>query len=118
MRVKIENLTNRPVLLRLNSGQSLHLAPRITSTEIMGVEVSNNAKVEKLEGRCVVALHEVKKLLGLKRVRQKKQIRKRNHNFERRAVKWQFYLIQVYMWKKFRVVFGQSKQQVRLQLHL
>jgi len=58
MTVKIENLTNSPVLLRLNSGQSLHLAPRITLTDILDVEVRNNAKVEKLKGRCVIALHE------------------------------------------------------------
>lgn len=61
MNVKIENLTNRPVLLRLNSGQSLHLSPRITSAEILDVEVRNNAKVKKLQNRHIIALHVAKK---------------------------------------------------------
>ncbi len=61
MSVKIENLTNRPLSLRLNSGQSLHLSPRITSSEILEIEVMNNTKVQKLQNRHVIALHEVKK---------------------------------------------------------
>lgn len=59
MPVTIENLTNRPVLLRLNSGQTLHLAPRTTSGEIREVEVKGNAKVQKLEGWRVITLHKV-----------------------------------------------------------
>ena len=59
MSIKVENLTNRPVLLRLNSGRTLHLAPRTTSEEVMDVEVQNNAKAQKLEGRRVIALHQV-----------------------------------------------------------
>lgn len=59
MPVTIENLTNRPVLLRLNSGQTLHLAPRTTSGEILDVEVKSNAKVQKLEGRRVITLHKI-----------------------------------------------------------
>lgn len=58
MPVTIENLTNRPVLLRLNSGQTLHLTPRTTSGEILDVEVKSNTKVQKLAGRRVIALHE------------------------------------------------------------
>ena len=61
MPVKIENLTNRPVLLRLNSGQTLHLAPRIATTEIMEVEVKGNTRLQKLQERHVIALHEVGK---------------------------------------------------------
>ncbi len=57
MSVTIENLTNRPVLLRLNSGMTLHLAPRATSSEIMDVEVNQNDKVEKLKGQHVIVLH-------------------------------------------------------------
>ncbi len=59
MSVKIENLTNRPVLLRLNSGRTLHLAPRATSSEIGGVEVNKNDKAQKLLARHVIALHEM-----------------------------------------------------------
>jgi hypothetical protein len=59
MSVKIENLTARPVLLRFNSGRILHLGSRATSEEILKVELSN--KIEKLEKRNVIALHEVSK---------------------------------------------------------
>ena len=60
MLFKIENLTNnRPVLLRLNSGQTLHLDPRRTSGEVLAVEIQRNAKVEKLVARRVIALHKV-----------------------------------------------------------
>jgi len=58
MPVKIENLTNRPVLLRLRSGRSLHLAPRKTSEEISDVEVINNAKVSKLQAHRIISLHQ------------------------------------------------------------
>jgi hypothetical protein len=61
MSVKIENLTNRPVFLRLNSGRTLHLAPRATSSELRNVEVNKNDKVKKLRARHVIALHEMAK---------------------------------------------------------
>ena len=57
MSFKIENLTTRPVLLRLNSGQTLHLAPRTISAELIDVEVENNPKVLKLKDLCVIGLH-------------------------------------------------------------
>ena len=60
MSVFIENLTNRPVLLRLNSGQTLHLAPRATSRKISEIEVTKNLKVQKLQNRHIIALHKVK----------------------------------------------------------
>ncbi len=59
MSVTIENLTTRPVLLPLNSGQTLHLAPRLTSAPLLDVEVEQNAKVEKLQGQNVIAVHVV-----------------------------------------------------------
>jgi hypothetical protein len=59
MPYKIENLTMRPVLLPLISGQTLRLAPRETSSELKDVEVKNNPKVQKLQERCVITLHEV-----------------------------------------------------------
>ncbi len=61
MPLEIKNLTNRPVLMRLNSGVSLHLSPGSTSSEIVEGEVSNNEKVKKLQGRHVIVLQEVKK---------------------------------------------------------
>ena len=73
MPVKIQNLTNRPVLLRLNSGQTLHLAPRTTSSEIREVEVKSNSKVQKLEGRRVIALHKVEEEKRSSRGRKKSE---------------------------------------------
>lgn len=61
MPIKIQNRTNGLVLLRLNSGDMLHLAPRITSAEIMDAEVTGNPKVQKLLDRQVIALHKVVK---------------------------------------------------------
>ena len=59
MPVKIQNLSNRPVLLRLNSGQTLHIDPRKTSGEVLDVEVERNAKANKLVARRVITLHKV-----------------------------------------------------------
>lgn len=59
MPVVIENRTNRLVLLRLNSGQTLHLAPYKTSVELRDVEVKSNGKVQKLQNQRIIALHPV-----------------------------------------------------------
>lgn len=73
MHVIIKNLTNRPVLLRLNSGQTLHLAPLKTSAEVMEVEVKDNPKVEKLEERHIISLQDEKgHVIRLKETEQKK----------------------------------------------
>lgn len=61
MHVTIENLTNRPILLRCNSGETLHVAPRTISAEIPDVEVRNNPKVQKLLDLHVITLHEAGK---------------------------------------------------------
>jgi|WetSurMetagenome_2_1015567.scaffolds.fasta_scaffold1534211_1 hypothetical protein len=61
MPFKIENLTNELVLLRCNSGMTLHLAPHTKSEEIIDVEVTNNLKVKKLQEQHVIALRQVKK---------------------------------------------------------
>ena len=55
MPTKIENLTRRQVLVRLSSGETLHIAPRATSDDLADVEV-DNAKVQKLEQLRVIAL--------------------------------------------------------------
>jgi hypothetical protein len=60
MAIKIENITDRKVIVRLSSGETLHIAPRTTSEELNDVEVQN-AKVEKLLQRRVIALHQVGK---------------------------------------------------------
>jgi hypothetical protein len=57
--VKIENLTNRLVSLRLNSGTTLHLPPRATSPELVNAEVQSNAEAQKLQERQVIALQDI-----------------------------------------------------------
>jgi hypothetical protein len=59
MPVEIKNLTLRPVLMRLNSGASLHLSPGMTSDVIDDEELDRNQKVAKLKERHVIALTEV-----------------------------------------------------------
>jgi len=54
----ISNLTDRPVLLAFNSGQTLRLSPRSISEEIPDVEIANNAKVAKLTALNVIAIVE------------------------------------------------------------
>jgi hypothetical protein len=61
MPVEITNMTLRPVLLRLNSGASLHLSPGMTSDAIEDEEVDRNEKVGKLQDRHVIALTESKR---------------------------------------------------------
>lgn len=56
--VKIENLTNRLVSLRLNNGKTLHLPPRMVSAELVEAQVAHNDKVVKLQERRVIALSE------------------------------------------------------------
>ncbi len=52
---KIKNLTRRLVILRLNSGRSLFLAPGTPPGEIPGVELANNTMFEKLLERGIIA---------------------------------------------------------------
>jgi hypothetical protein len=57
MPVTIENLTDRPVLLTLSSGETLRLAPGQRFPGLEDVEVKNNPKVDKLVMQRVVAIH-------------------------------------------------------------
>ncbi len=57
MSVKVENLTNSLVLLRLNSGTTLHLPPKAVVDDLLDVEVENNTKMQKLLSRNTIALH-------------------------------------------------------------
>lgn len=54
----ISNLTDRPVLLAFNSGQTLRLSPRSMSEEVPDVEIVNNAKVAKLAALNVITIVE------------------------------------------------------------
>lgn len=54
---KIQNLTKRLVMLRLNSGKTLFLDPGAISKEIPGVELENNTIVKKLQYRRVIDVH-------------------------------------------------------------
>jgi len=58
--VRIENLTNRLVSLRLNNGKTLHLPPRMVFTEVSDAQIANNAKVAKLRDRRIIALADTK----------------------------------------------------------
>ena len=60
MACKITNLAHRVVSFRGNSGQTWHLPPN-TSVEVMDVEVTNNAKIQKLEAKGVVAVQPAQK---------------------------------------------------------
>ncbi len=60
MPVKINNLTNRPVSLRLKSGATLHIAPRQISGECMEGDVRNNHIIQKLLARHVLSMLTVK----------------------------------------------------------
>lgn len=55
MTCTIQNLTRRLVSIRGNSGQSIHLPPGV-AIDVVDVELLNNDKVAKLEGRGVIAV--------------------------------------------------------------
>ena len=59
MPYQIENLTIRPVLMSLTTGDTMRLAPRETSSKLRDVEVNNNSKIQKLHAQRVIALHEI-----------------------------------------------------------
>lgn len=55
-----KNCTNRPVLLRLNSGSTMHIAPNQVSGECTEGDVRNNPIIQKLLDRRVLSVHTVK----------------------------------------------------------
>jgi len=58
MPVRLENLTGRPVLLVLSSGETLRLSPGELSASLADVEVASSRKIEKLVAGGVIAVHE------------------------------------------------------------
>jgi hypothetical protein len=52
----LRNLTDRPVLLTLSSGETLRLSPRQVSESFEDVEVSGSEKVDRLVAAGVVAV--------------------------------------------------------------
>jgi hypothetical protein len=52
----LKNLTDRPVLLVLSSGDALRLSPGQSSPVLAEVEVTNNPKVDKLVAQRVIAI--------------------------------------------------------------
>jgi hypothetical protein len=61
MPVRLENLTDRPVLLTLSTGDTLRLSPWETSESLEELEVQASPKVEKLVARGVITVHEPRK---------------------------------------------------------
>lgn len=56
MAVRIQNLTNRLVLLRGNSGESFHFSP-LASLEVSEVEITDNEFAMTLMNRGIIAIH-------------------------------------------------------------
>ena len=57
MVAKIENLTDKPIWLRLNSGESITIAPHALSADLPEHEVDGNAQLNKLAERRTIARH-------------------------------------------------------------
>jgi hypothetical protein len=58
MPVQLQNLTTRPVLLTLSTGETLRLSPGETSETLEDVEVRGSTKLEKLISRSVITMQE------------------------------------------------------------
>ena len=54
MPIIIDNLTDKPLWLRLNSGDSLSVMPRASGPELPDAEVAGNDKLEKLAEQRVI----------------------------------------------------------------
>ena len=61
MPVTIRNKTNRPVMIRLNSGLTCYLNGGGISGEITDGEIANNDKLFRLQIRNIIELIDVKK---------------------------------------------------------
>ena len=61
MAVTIRNKTNRPVMIRFNSGLTCYLNVGGTSAAIMDGEIAHNERLGRLCNRGIVELNDVKK---------------------------------------------------------
>jgi len=61
MAVTIRNKTNRPVMVRFNSGLTCYLNAGDTSAEIMDEEIAHNEKLSRLHNRGIIEVMDVKK---------------------------------------------------------
>jgi hypothetical protein len=61
MTVRIKNLTQQPLQVALTSGSSLRLSPGQSSPELHEVEVSQNAKIAKLQAQHLIAVETIQK---------------------------------------------------------
>ena len=59
MPYQIENLTMRPVIFSLTTGETLRLSPRSTSSELRDAEVINNTNIQDLVDQRILALYEI-----------------------------------------------------------
>jgi hypothetical protein len=66
--VRLENLTDRPVLLTLSTGDVLRLSPGEMSEGLEDVEVQASTKIEKLVAQGVITMHEPPKRSTAKKV--------------------------------------------------
>ena len=60
----VKNLTRRPVSILCNSGKSYHLPPK-HEHELPGIEIENNAFIEKLKNRNVLAVKDLGEKSGI-----------------------------------------------------
>ncbi|MBU0909613.1 MAG: hypothetical protein KKA54_02885 [Proteobacteria bacterium] len=61
MAVTIHNKTNRPVMVRFNSGLTCYLNAGDSSTEIMDGEIAHNEKLSRLQHRGIVEIIDAEK---------------------------------------------------------
>ena len=55
--LQIENLTEKPVWVRLNSGDHLSVYPRTRSAPVPKSEIENNERVRKLVDLAAIRVH-------------------------------------------------------------
>ena len=65
--VKIENLSNRLIIIRGNSGRYIHLAPKEFSKPIDEIEIINNLKIKKLIDSGLISVERKKEEKGMKK---------------------------------------------------
>ncbi|HKY35556.1 MAG TPA: hypothetical protein VJN18_06450 [Polyangiaceae bacterium] len=59
MTVALTNKSRQLLIVRLNSGKSLYLAPRERSPLLDGIEVGDNADIAKMSGRGLISIEQV-----------------------------------------------------------